>query len=223
VSKTASISMPRVLISIVGIADLMRYAALISFTDTTEFGPYKMIGSATKRLKARMPDAALYALALYIYSLQPPPNPNPFNEQAQAGQKLFQREGCVKCHVPPLYTSNKLTLAEGFAKPKDLPASLDVLPFSVGTDPGLALKTRKGTGFYEVPSLKGVWYRGRYLHDGSVASLEEMFDPGRTKDDHLPGGWRPLGTSRRAIHGHEFGLDLTGEEREQLLAFLKTL
>jgi hypothetical protein len=50
-----------------------------------------------------------------------------------------------------------------------------------------------------------------------------MFDPGRTKDDHLPGGWRPLGTSRRAIHGHEFGLDLTTEEREQLIAFLKTL
>jgi len=206
-----------------GIADLMRYAALISFADTTEFGPHKMIGSATMRLKARMPDAALYALALYIYSLQSPPNPNPFNEQAEAGQKLFQREGCVQCHVPPLYTSNKLTPAEGFTKPKDLPASLDVLPFSVGTDPGLALKTRKGTGFYKVPSLKGAWYRGHYLHDGSVASLEEMFDPGRTKDDHLPGGWRPLGTSRRAIHGHEFGLDLTDEEREQLIAFLKTL
>jgi hypothetical protein len=27
----------------------------------------------------------------------------------------------------------------------------------------------------------GVWYRGRFLHDGSLASLEEMFDPGRLK------------------------------------------
>ena len=27
-----------------------------------------------------------------------------------------------------------------------------------------------------MPSLKGVWYRGRYLHDGSVTSLEELFD-----------------------------------------------
>jgi cytochrome c peroxidase len=44
----------------------------------------------------------------------------------------------------------------------------------VGTDPGLALLTRKGTGYYKIPSLKGVWYRGHYLHDGSVASLEEM-------------------------------------------------
>jgi hypothetical protein len=42
---------------------------------------------------------------------------------------------------------------------------LDILRVSVKTDSGLALRTRKGTGYYKVPSLKGVWYRGRYLHD----------------------------------------------------------
>ena len=52
---------------------------------------------------------------------------------------------------------------------------LDIVRTSVRTDPGLAMRTRKGTGFYKVPSLKGLWYRGHYLHDGSVASLEEMF------------------------------------------------
>jgi cytochrome c peroxidase len=94
---------------------------------------------------------------------------------------------------------------------------------SVGTDPGLATKTRKGTGYYKVPSLKGLWYRGHYLHDGSAASLEEMFDPNRLKDDHIPGGWTPLGTKRRAISGHPFALSLRDQEREQLLAFLRTL
>jgi cytochrome c peroxidase len=58
----------------------------------------------------------------------------------------------------------------------------DILPLSVGVDAGLALKTRKGTGLYKVPSLRGVWYRGPYLHDGSVASLEDMFDPKRLRD-----------------------------------------
>src|SRR3712207_8953345 len=53
---------------------------------------------------------------------------------------------------------------------------------SVGTDPGLALHTRKGTGYYKVPSLKGLWYRGRYLHHGAVASLEEMFNPDRSEE-----------------------------------------
>jgi hypothetical protein len=95
---------------------------------------------------------------------------------------------CARCHTPPLYTSNKLTLARGFAPPPAVPATLDILRISVGTDPGLALKTRKGTGYYKVPSLKGVWYRGHFLHDGSAASLEEMFDPGRLEQSHVPGG-----------------------------------
>ncbi len=206
-----------------GIGDLMRYAALVSYAEAADFGPYHMLSEDTKRVEARLPDEALYALALYIYSLQPPPDPNPFDEQAKAGEKIFSREGCASCHTPPLYTSNKITLAQGFTPPKDKPASLDVLPISVGTDPGLALETRKGTGYYKVPSLKGVWYRGHYLHNGSVASLEEMFDPDRLKESHVPGGWRPAGSQTYAIKGHEFGLQLRPEEREQLIAFLRTL
>ncbi|MBZ5544269.1 MAG: hypothetical protein LAO07_11415 [Acidobacteriia bacterium] len=205
------------------IGDLMRYAALVSFAEPTDFGPYHVTSPDTKRVRARLSDEALYALALYIYSLQPPHNPNPFDRQAKLGQKIFEREGCVMCHTPPLYTSNKLTLAEGFTPPEDAPKTLDILPISVGTDPGLALKTRKGTGYYKVPSLKGVWYRGHYLHDGSAASLEEMFDPGRVKETHVPGGWSPPGTKTWAIKGHPFGLDLSAEDRKALIAFLKTL
>lgn len=206
-----------------GIGDLMRYAALVSFAETADFGLHHMLSPDTKRVQARLPDAALYALALYIYSLQPPPNPNPFDERAAAGQKIFARVGCPGCHTPPLYTNNKLTLAQGFVPPKDAPATLDILPISVGTDTGLALGTRKGTGYYKIPSLKGVWYRGHYLHDGSAASLEEMFDPDRLLETHEPGGWSPPGIKARAIKGHEFGLRLKSEEREQLLAFLRTL
>jgi CxxC motif-containing protein (DUF1111 family) len=174
-------------------------------------------------VQARLPDEALYALGRYLYSLEPPRNPNPFDEKAKAGQKIFAREGCPTCNTPPLYKRNKLTLAQGFTLPKDRPASLNVLSISVGTDPGLALATRKGTGYYKVPSLKGVWYRGHYLHDGSAASLEEMFDPERLKETHVPGGWMPVGAKTHAIQGHEFGLRLEGGEREQLLAFLRTL
>jgi len=206
-----------------GVGDLMRYAALLSFAESADFGPHHVLGPGTRRIQARLPDEALYALALYIESLQSPPNPNKFDERAAAGQKIFQREGCVNCHTPPLYTSNKLTLAAGYVPPKDAPAKLDILLLSVGTDPGLALKTRKGTGYYKVPSLKGVWYRGHYLHDGSVGSVEEMFDPERVRDTHKPGGFIPVGETTHAISGHEFGLRLNPGEREQLIAFLRTL
>jgi hypothetical protein len=205
------------------IGDLMRYAALVSFADSVDFGSYHVLSPGTTRVQARLSDEALYALARYIYSLEPPPNPNPRNDTAIAGARLFAREGCARCHTPPLYTNNKLTLAEGFVRPKETPPALDVMPISVGTDPGLALATRKGTGYYKVPSLKGLWYRGHYLHDGSVATLEEMFDPERVKDTHTPGGWRLPGTSTRAIKGHAFGLRLEPSERAQLIAFLRTL
>jgi CxxC motif-containing protein (DUF1111 family) len=174
-------------------------------------------------VQARLSDEALYALALYIYSLQPPANPNPHDEKARVGEQIFIREGCATCHTPPLYTNNKLTLAEGFPPSKSVPATLDILPMSVGTDPGLALATRKGTGYYKVPSLKGVWYRGHYLHDGSVATLEEMFDPDRVKETHKPGGWSLPRVETRAIKGHVFGLRLQPEERSELIAFLRTL
>jgi hypothetical protein len=199
----------------------MRYAALVSFAEAIDFAGQRMIEAGTQRFQTRLPDEALYALALYVYSLQPPANPNPFDDQARAGQEIFRRERCGRCHTPPLYTNNRLTLAKGFAAPADAPE--EVMRTSVGTDPGLALRTRKGTGFYKVPSLKGVWYRGHYLHDGAVGSLEEMFDPARLSDTHAPGGFAPPGTPTRAIPGHEFGLDLTPEEREQLIAFLRTL
>ena len=206
-----------------GAGDLMRYAALVSFAEAADFGPHHVLGPGTRRVQARLPDEALYALALYVESLQPPPNPNRSDERAAAGSKIFQREGCPNCHTPPLYTSNKLTLAAGYTPLNNPPATLDILRLSLGTDPGLALKTRKGTGYYKVPSLKGLWYRGHYLHDGSVASLEEMFDPGRLTDSHKPGGFIPVGETTHAIRGHEFGLRLSPPERERLIAFLRTL
>jgi mono/diheme cytochrome c family protein len=206
-----------------GIGDLMRYIALVSVAESSDFGSHHMLTPEQRKVEHRLPDEAMYALALYIQSLKPPTNPNPFNEDAAAGKKVFEREGCNRCHTPPLYTNNKLTLAKGFTPPTDAPKLLDIVNVSVGTDPGLALKTRKGTGYYKVPSLRGVWYRNRYLHDGSLASLEEMFDPNRLNETFAPGGWNPPTAKARAVLGHEFGLRLSPDQRRLLIAFLRTL
>jgi len=50
-----------------------------------------------------------------------------------------------------------------------------------------------------------------------------MFDPDRLKETHVPGGWTPLGSQTHAIVGDEFGLHIKPDEREQLIAFLRTL
>lgn len=114
--------------------------------------------------------------------------------------------------------------APGFDPPDDaFKRGLDVSTRRVGTDPGLALKTRKGTGYYKVPSLRGLWYRGLYEHSGSVSSLEDWFDRRRLRDDYVPTGWRGRGIKIRAVAGHPFGLDLSEEDKKALIAFLKTL
>jgi hypothetical protein len=60
-------------------------------------------------------------------------------------------------------------------------------------------------------------------HNGSVATLEDWFDPRRLTDDFVPTGFCGAGVKARAVKGHAFGLDLSVEERRALIAFLKTL
>jgi hypothetical protein len=211
------------------IGDLMRYAALNQDTQLLgRYGDFIPEGKDFRQLPdpttlSRYSDEQLYALALYIYSLRPPPNPNKFDTLAEQGQKVFAREGCAGCHTPPLYTNNKLTPALGFKVPPEHRQKYDILPMPVGTDPSSALRTRRGTGYYKVPSLKGVWYRGPFEHNGSVATLEDWFDPRRLRDDYVPTGYKPYGVKTLAVKGHPFGLDLSPEDRKALIAFLRTL
>jgi cytochrome c553 len=211
------------------IADMMRYAALNQGTDVlASYGgfipaarDFRTRPDPSTRL--RYSDEQLYALALYIYSLRAPANPHKFDAVARRGQQVFKREGCTACHTAPLYTNNKLTPVDGFSAPSEHLRKYDILPLSVGTDPTLALKTRRGTGYYKVPSLKGLWYRSPLEHNGSVLTLEDWFDPRRLCDDYVPTGFRGAGVRTRAVKGHAFGLNLSAKDRRALIAFLQTL
>lgn len=210
------------------IADLMRYDAINNFIEEmTDYGGFRP-GTPDAKLPepkqlSRYGDEHLYALAMYVYSLQPPPNPNRPNALSERGQKVFRREGCGGCHPAPLYTNNSLTPADGFDVPEQHRKQYRILDVRVGTEPTLAMKTRRGTGYYKVPSLKGVWYRGPFEHNGSVATLEDWFDPARLRDDYIPTGYKGPGGGPRAVKGHEYGLTLSPEDKAALIAFLKTL
>jgi hypothetical protein len=204
------------------IGDLMRYSTLAQ-----DLFAQERYGSSLE-VKVRLPsarysDQQLYALALYLYSLKPPKNLNRFDGAARRGKTIFKREGCEQCHAAPLYTSNKLVAVDGFKPPSQGDIAADVIPVRVGTDPRYALETRKGTGYYKVPSLKGVWYRGPFGHNGSAATLEEWFNPERMRADYVPGGFRGYDGKARSIPGHTFGLQLSAAERRDLIAFLRTL
>jgi CxxC motif-containing protein (DUF1111 family) len=208
------------------IGDLMRYAVINMGLDTlAHYGDFQPTTSQSASGMGaedgtRYSDEQLYALALYIYSLRPPSNPNAVDASARRGEQVFKREGCAGCHTPPSYTSNKLTPAIGFKIPDDLRKTEDILNISVGTDPVLATQTRRGTGFYKVPSLRGVWFRNGFSHGGNADTLEEWFDPARLKEDYVAKGYH---RGPGPIRGHEFGLKLVQEDKQALIAFLKTL
>jgi hypothetical protein len=191
------------------IADLMRYVAIVQGANAFDrFGDFLLVDPVPDPAKMdRYSDEQLYALGRYLYSLRPPANPNRVTKIAEQGRRVFAREGCNACHTAPLYTSNTLTPAPGFVVPSEHLERYAVINRTVGTDPELAMRTRKGTGYYKVPSLKGAWYRGPFQHAGAVTTLEEWFDPARLS----------------MVPGHPFGLQLRPSERQALIAFLRTL
>jgi hypothetical protein len=211
-------------------ADLMRYASMAQGIEfLSSFGGFIPSGLETfsklppPETQERFSDDQLYALALYLYSLKPPANPNHFDATAAAGKKVFQSAGCAACHPAPVYTNNKLLPVGGFQVPPDHRTKFDIVDIPIGTDPRLTLQTRRGTGYYKVPSLRGLWYRGPFEHNGSVATLEDWFDERRLRDDYKPTGFAGAGVTTRAVPGHEFGLKLAPDEKKALIAFLRTL
>ncbi len=226
------------------IGDLMRYAALNQgLDDLARHGDFRPVAAFNLDFLDKVPpprpadvapggrysDMQLFALAKYLYALKPPDNPNlPKTDEERKlvarGQAMFDRLRCSRCHSGEQYTNNKLTPVDGFTVPREHREQYDILEESVGTDPTLALGTRRGTGYYKVPSLRGVWYRGPFEHNGSVAMLEDWFDPRRLRCNYEPTGWKgPAGTTTRAVPGHRFGLNLSPDDRRALIAFLKAL
>jgi mono/diheme cytochrome c family protein len=147
----------------------------------------------------RPPRELAWALAMFVYSLAPPPRTAPASPEVTRGEQLFGAH-CAGCHA---------NAARGGGV---IPAE------TIGTDAALATGRGRGTGRYRVPSLVGVGEGAPYLHDGSVPSLAELLSPSRLSSSYT-GGVRGPGP----ILGHRAGTDLGADERAALLAFLATL
>jgi cytochrome c peroxidase len=120
---------------------------------------------------------------------------------ARRGLKLFfsDRAACFHCHPAGPLTN------DGF---------FDNGTFVAGGDPGRAAITGRAgdLGKFRVPGLRNVAVTAPYMHDGSVATLEEVVEQyarGGRGDPHTDAVIAPLA--------------LTGEEKADLLAFLRAL
>jgi YVTN family beta-propeller protein len=128
-------------------------------------------------------------LAMFMETLDFPPNPNRkpdggLVEAAERGKLLFHSPatGCSECHVPPLYTDGQRH------------------------DIGTAAESgeRKGNEF-DTPSLRGIYKTAPYLHDGSAATLRDVF------------------TTANAENLHGTTTQLSDQDLDDLIAFLTSI
>ena len=211
------------------IGDLMRYAALDQDADSySSYGGFVPAIALNGRMPPpsafeRYSDEQLYALAHYLYSLKPPPNPNRIRRDAPGAASRFSSAKAARAATRRRSTRTTCSRRPRVHVPDEHLRNVRHPARVVGTDPELTLHTRRGTGYYKVPSLKGVWYRGPFEHMGRWRRSRTGSTHGRLRDDYVPTGFKGYRVTTRAVKGHEFGLALPPEDKKALLAFLRTL
>ncbi|MCG8461873.1 MAG: hypothetical protein MI919_36785, partial [Holophagales bacterium] len=116
---------------------------------------------------------------------------------------------CFECHRLPTFEA---PLAMGIGVPSD--------------DPGIGgANGRPGmAGLFAVPTLRNVAETAPYMHDGSIATLEEVLDTYAAGGRHLEEGPN-AGDGRRNPFKSGFvpGFPISEQEKKDILAFLHAL
>lgn len=170
------------------------------------------------------------------------------NAAAKRGAPLFETN-CNSCHGGPesdkrLYPVAEVgtdphraemftqKLADGF---NNFLAELEAEGYRAPKELGV-----RSTGKYFAATLKGVWARSPYLHNGSVRTMQELltspaqraktFHRGSREYDsgqlgYADGGAYVFDTSSsgNSNAGHDYGTKLSSAEKQDLMEYLKTL
>lgn len=126
---------------------------------------------------------------------------HPMSESAQRGREIFfsEKGNCTACHVGANLADEKYHNL-GIGMDKEQP---DLGRFVVTKDD-------KDTGAFKTPTVRNVALTAPYMHDGSVATLEEViewYDKGGHPNPHLSDKIKPL--------------KLTPQEKADLVEFMK--
>ena len=126
-------------------------------------------------------------------------------EDAIKGEALFNGKAkCGICHAAPLYSDMRYHNVGVGYKGVETP---DVGRFKVS-------KNEAETGAFKTPGLRNVTKTAPYFHDGSASTLEEAVD------FMIGGGYRE---NNKHIDPLLSPVELTDDERKQLLAFIEAL
>jgi cytochrome c peroxidase len=166
---------------------------------------------------------------------------NALSASAQVGLELFFSDsvGCVKCHSGHFGSNNQIFFTSNFDFEGDQPPRIQfdntgLYNLTVdGEDgwypaPNTGLYSITGRpvdiGKFKVPSLRNVAVTAPYMHDGSIATLDEVIDHyaagGRTIDSGPNAG---VGSANPHKSRLVAGFSITAEGRRALLDYLQAL
>ena len=194
--------------------------------------------------------AALERIEAWILDLKPPPYPAGRIDAARAarGNTVYQA-ACASCHEPGAPRVGQVTPLSGVGTdPERLNSFTPELAEKMNTlgegKPWRFSHFRKTDGYANMP-LDGLWLRAPYLHNGSVPTLRALLFPEERPFEFYRAydvyDWQNVGfiatgadAAREGVlldtrlkgnsnAGHVYGQELTPEEREDLLEYLKTL
>jgi hypothetical protein len=151
-------------------------------------------------------DADLDAMAAYVSSLNKVSR-SPFRNadgtltaQGAAGEAVFKAKNCQKCHTGRNFTDSQVGTGAPAVDIFPPPAGKIIL-HNAGT-----LKSTSGQRLggslpgIDTPTLKGVWQTAPYFHDGSAATIQDVFSD-----------------ASAALH---FGSVLTAQEQADLARYM---
>ena len=150
------------------------------------------------------PEEISRALASYVRSILSGDSPfdrfingdrSALSAEQQAGLQLFRgKANCIACHVGPNFTDEKLHNT------------------GVAWRDGRFADAGAGEGKFKTPTLREIVLTAPYMHDGSIATLEEVvgyYDRGGNRNPGLDQEIRPL--------------HLSSTEKQNVIAFLRGL
>lgn len=151
------------------------------------------------------------------------------SDAAKAGQKVFSAKGCDSCHSGSLFSDGK---PHNTGVPENFDVFLDPMNhqaflayamfqgmddrYSLKRDPGAYTQWKEADhsnmGTFITPSLRELTQTAPYMHNGMIATLEEVVDfynAGGGKDSNKDLAMKPL--------------NMSDKEKSDLVAFLKSL
>jgi cytochrome c peroxidase len=135
---------------------------------------------------------------------------NALNEKEIEGLNIFRSfvARCAECHTPPLFTNQQIAVI-GTPEPEGM-------DFDPGAGPVFNDVTRRG-GF-KVPSLRNIEKTAPYMHSGRFGTLRE------TVEFYTKGRGHAVPDDEKLyLHWHIWEPNLSEEELDRLVDFLKTL